>query len=116
MFNMPKQTVALLVVLVAVALPAVARAEPTGAPMPVNRWWHSGDRDWVTLRDGEIADAQMMAAGYSNKTFLFFAYAAPNGAAYFSLGQPTTVLTQTLPWEQSEPHTFSVVEANSGGF
>lgn len=43
----------------------------------VHRWWHDGDRDWVDIRDGSIPDATMTAWGYTNKTFLVYAYASP---------------------------------------
>ena len=42
----------------------------------VSRWWHSGDKDWVTIPAGgagHLSDATMTSYGYSNKTFLFHA-------------------------------------------
>lgn len=36
-------------------------------------------------------------------------------AGYFQLSNPTTVLTQSLSWETSAPHTLSVVQVSSGG-
>jgi Uma2 family endonuclease len=35
----------------------------------MNRWWNPNYRDWITLGEGEIADAQLLEWGYTNKTF-----------------------------------------------
>jgi hypothetical protein len=43
----------------------------------VHRWWHDGDRDWVDIRAGSISDATMIAWGYTNKHFQYFAYTTP---------------------------------------
>ncbi len=43
-----------------------------GETVGVSRWWHSIDKDWITLADGEISDSQMHSWGYTKKQFQFF--------------------------------------------
>jgi hypothetical protein len=62
----------------------------TGDMIAVYRWWHSGDRDWVTIPEGSISDSDMIASGYSGKTFQFYAYptARPGTVAVYRWWQP----------------------------
>lgn len=49
-----------------------------GTPDPgmvaVYRWWRSGDKDWMDVRDGYPSDTTLVSQGYSSKTFLYYAY------------------------------------------
>lgn len=83
--------------------------------VPVYRWWHPHDQDWITVADSEVNDDQMAQWGYVNKTGPLF-YVFPNLGGYFPMSSERTVMTQSLPWEGSAPHTLSVVEANRGGY
>jgi len=46
----------------------------TGNLVPVYRWFHPGDKDWITLADGEIPEYQLGRWGYQDKTFQFYAW------------------------------------------
>jgi hypothetical protein len=39
--------------------------------VPVYRWFHPGDKDWISLRDGEIDDWKIGSWGYRDKTYSF---------------------------------------------
>jgi hypothetical protein len=43
----------------------------TGDLAPVYRWFQPGDKDWITLRDGEIDDRTLDSWGYRDKTYSF---------------------------------------------
>lgn len=49
--------------------------QPEPGLVAVYRWWHPGDRDWVTVPDGQIPDATLQSWGYERKTLDFYAYA-----------------------------------------
>jgi hypothetical protein len=40
----------------------------------VYRWFHPGDKDWITLADGEVPEYQLGRWGYQDKTFQFYAW------------------------------------------
>lgn len=63
----------------------------SGDMIAVYRWWHAGDRDWVTIPDGSISDSAMTASGYTRKTFQYYAYptSRPGTVAVYRWWQPS---------------------------
>lgn len=63
----------------------------TGNLVPVYRWFHPGDKDWITLRDGEIDDWKLGLWGYRDKTYSFSCSlkSFPNSVAIYRWFHPT---------------------------
>src|SRR5437763_432140 len=82
----------------------------------IYRWWNEADRDWLTVRDGEISDSDLEGLGYSSKTFLAFVYSQRSRVrrtGYFWLDVPQEAIITSAPWSGGEiPHTLSVVHVN----
>jgi hypothetical protein len=64
-----------------------------GADMvAVYRWWQPSDQDWVDIVDGSMTDAGLMAAGYQQKTFQWYAWptqVSPDMVAVYRWWQPS---------------------------
>lgn len=67
-----------------------AFSEPGPGLVAVHRWWHPGDRDWVTVPEGQISDETMQGWGYERKTLDFYAHAtqAPGTVAVYRWWHP----------------------------
>lgn len=57
-------------------------------------------------------NAALSPASNGGSTFEFFDNFESPSLGYYPLSVPTTVMTQTLPWETTAPHTMSVLEVN----
>jgi hypothetical protein len=57
----------------------------TSELVAVHRWFHKGDKDWISLADGEIPDAKLKSWGYIDKKFQFYAFKSKpnNGVAVY---------------------------------
>jgi hypothetical protein len=60
------------------------------------------------------AAAETLSSG--RRTFEMFDEFGHAGAGYFEFSAPTTVMTQTLPWETKPPHTLTVIEHDRDGY
>ena len=79
----------------------------------VDRWWHAGERDWVTVSANEFTDAQMTASGYTNKTHLGYAHSTQSiYTGYFQLGTPQAAVVSSSFAPGEYPHTMSVLDVN----
>ncbi len=66
-------------------------------------------------------NASAVSASNGSATFEFFddfesGTTGTTVPGYYRLGNPQTVLAQDQSWEDSAPHTLSVIENNSGGY
>ncbi len=93
--------------------------------------WDSANRQaivWVRVSSIPVAGTVVYlyygnpaatAASNGANTFEFFDDFEGGGSGaqgYWALSPPQTVLPQSQSWEAWEPHTLSVVEANTGGY
>lgn len=67
------------------------------------------------VRISAIMGVMILAGLHGARPQLALGKSSPPESAYFPLGPPTTVLTQS-GWETEAPHTLSVVEARRGGY
>ncbi len=67
-------------------------AQESDEMVPVYRWFHSVDRNYVTLADGEFQEGQLLNWKYKDKTLMFYAFRepGPNRVAVYSWFNPTT--------------------------
>ncbi|MFB2980198.1 hypothetical protein [Microseira sp. BLCC-F43] len=62
----------------------------TNQLVPVYRWWNPNDKDWITLRAGEIEDWKLGSWGYRDKQYSFSCSLTPlaNSVAIYRWFQP----------------------------
>lgn len=52
---------------------AVSAQDNDNYNVAVYRWFHATDKDWISLAENEISDAQLTLWGYQDKKFQFYA-------------------------------------------
>jgi hypothetical protein len=98
----------------------------TSVPFWIEKWTEGSATIWVRLPRIPVGGTVLrmyygnptaQAASDGEGTFEFFDDFSTTDSVegYFPLGEPETVLSTTLPWESSAPHTMSVIEPGFQG-